>query len=102
MIFESLTLLGSRPVHEEAVRQMYRCNSDKHINDDSKRCNTAQKAEKQPDTTEEFGSNREKGEKRRNAQLAEGLHCCRKARPSKPAKHFLSAVSEENDAQYEP
>src|SRR6202140_527055 len=99
MIFESLALLGSHPVHEKTVRQMNHEDGPNHQAANSESGDARQQAEKQPQAAKEFSADNQKCESSRHSHMRKGSHGAVKTKASKPAQHFLRAMPEKHHSQ---
>jgi len=100
VVFETFTLLGSRPVHKEAKVAVHHRNGDDHIRGDAECSNARQDAKDQPQPAKELSSNRQKGEYCRYVQgPREESHGSGEPETAEPAQHLLGAMREEDQAQ---
>ena len=58
-IFDALPFLLTRLIHEEAVGEVYRCDSNDHIDRDCERTEAGKSADKNEDRSDRFGGDRE-------------------------------------------
>src|SRR5579862_5941993 len=102
MVFNSVSFLRSEPVQKKAEPKMNRGNRAHHREHDDECGNSAEQADDESDSTEEFSSDDKKGQNRRKAQMfCEGAHAAGKTGSAVPPQHFLSDVTEEYDSQYD-
>ena len=101
MKLKSLALLSASPVHEEAESMMHSHNCDQHVHTDSKRRDSGQESEDEPDPTEEFGLDCQDGQWSWNMRHArEEIHRSGESEASKPTQHLLRTVREEDNTQH--
>jgi len=99
MILEAFAALIAVPVHEQPVARVHRDDSYHHVAQDAEGSDSAEKAEDQPEASQEFGHDREKREDRGDAAALEHTHGGVESAATPPAERFLGAVSEHDDSE---
>jgi hypothetical protein len=100
MLFISLSLLRSSPVHKEAKITMNHRDGHDHIAKNSERCNARKQSEDKPQSAEEFCGNGQNCECGRNVQDShKEAHRAGEAVSTEPPQRLLGAVGEEDHSK---
>src|SRR5713226_7086551 len=100
VIFNSLAFLIAGPVHEQAELLVDHGDGCHHITEDAEGGNASEESKDESHPAEELGGDGEKRERRGNAHLVgEKTHGGTETITSKPAQHFLRAVSKKDSSQ---
>src|SRR6266852_3163969 len=99
MEFDALAFLAAHPVHEESVLLMNHEDGPHHQAADSESGDARQQADNQPQAGKEFCADDQICESGGHSHMRKGSHGAVKSKASKPAQHFLRAVSEEYNSQ---
>jgi hypothetical protein len=100
VIFKALAFLRPRPVGKKTEMAMDESDGNAHVARNAEGRDSPEEPEDQADAAQEFGREREKGQRRGNVHLlCEEGQGAAEAVAAKPAKDFLRAVSEKHNAK---
>src|SRR5208337_5328872 len=99
MEFNSLTLLGPHPVHEEPVLQMHHEDRSDHQADNSKRGNASKQSNHESESAKQLRADDQQPNRNRYSHVRIASHGDLETIAAKPAQHPLRPMSEEHHSQ---